>query len=117
MYWCEGTKADRGKNYDIEFVSSDSKMIQLFLDFLRRILKINNNKLRGRVKIYKDQNLDEIEKFWSKKSNISKYNFFKPIIRNRKSNNKKHRGTFTVRYSDKKKYEKLLSMIKNIQTS
>jgi hypothetical protein len=116
LYWCEGTRAERGKNYDIEFVNSDPEMIKLFVGFLEKILQTDMRKLRGRVKIHRNQNLDTIEKFWSKISGIPLERFTKPIIRN-KDSIKESNGTFTIRYSDKKKYEELISLINVLRAS
>ena len=84
LYSCEGTKLRRDKRrkneiyyWVIEFTNSNPKLIKLFTVFLRKIIKIEENKLKGQLIIYSDIQKKKLEEFWSKISGIPLFNFNK----------------------------------------
>lgn len=125
IYWCEGTKSirqNRGNPLQIEFVSSDPMLIRVFLKFLRNVLKIEENKLRGRLQLHEGDDKEKIENYWSKLSRIPTSQFQKPIIKKRKDDYKFHYnfleyGTFIIRYGSKEKYNELIQMITDLKRS
>jgi len=122
IYLCEGTRSkrqNRGKPEQIELVSSDPFIIKIFLNFLRKIIRIEENRLRGRLEIYSDRNEKQAKNYWSKITKIPVSQFQKPIIKEskkvRRSLNKLKYGTFILRYASKPKYELLMSTIENVK--
>ena len=122
-YLCEGTKLRkdlRYKNtyhYAIEFTNSEPNLIKLFLDFLRRFIGLNENKLKCQLSIYNEQNKNEIELFWSDLLKIPIKNFNKTYIFKPKNIKNKMilRGTCKLRYHDKESFLKLNDLIiKNV---
>ena len=121
LYKCEGTKLRRNKRYpqgntfyyDIEFTNSDPELVKLFLNFLREIVCINENKLKCEIFGYSDLDLEEIRQFWSLATNIPLANFHKTIVLKRKSNRFKPSqwGTCKIRYSSKAAYLRLDTVI------
>jgi len=118
IYLCEGTKSKRQNRCDpeqIEFVSTDPLLIIIFIKFLRKILDIKENKLRGRLQIHEDVNEKRAKKYWSKISGIPVTQFQKSIIKEIKQQkthyNKLNYGTFVVRYASKEKYNQLIQML------
>ncbi len=76
LYLGEGAKT---KEY-ISFGNSDPKIIELFLRLFRQAFIINETRLIGRVQCRADQNIKELEKFWSHISNIPLNQFYKSKI-------------------------------------
>lgn len=102
LYWSEGYKS--GKGCTVDLANSDSKMILMFLRFLREVYRIEETKLRILLYCYGDQNKDELIKFWSKLTKIPKNQFSKPYVRKdfRSDGRKMEHGMIHLRYSDKK---------------
>lgn len=123
LYSCEGTRLRRDKrrknevyHWVIEFTNSDPRLIQLFTRFLRRIIKIDEHRLKGQLFIYDDLDKEKLEKKWSKITDIRLENFNKTIIF--RSKNIKYKpnpnGTFKIRYHSKEAFKKLDSLVNKI---
>ncbi len=110
LYWAEGSKWS-GETI-VDFANSDKDMIVLFLNFLRKICGIKENKLRVFPYFYANQNFKKNIKYWSDITKIPKDQFTKPYIRKKFDESKGYRmpyGLIHLRYGDKK----LLNLIKN----
>ncbi len=116
LYCCEGTKLRRDKrrknniyHWVIEFTNSNSNLVKLFLGFLRKIIKIDETRLKGQLFIYEDLSKKMLEDRWSKITGISLDNFNKTIVL--RSKNFKYKpnpeGTFKIRYHSKEAFQKL----------
>ena len=90
--------------------------MRLFLSFLRRIIKIEESRLKGELFIYRDHEKNTLEKFWSRISGISLSRFNKTITLRAKNYKYKPNpnGTFKIRYHSKEAFQKLDSLIRNI---
>jgi len=120
LYSCEGTKLRKDKrrkndvyHWVIEFTNCDLRLIKLFLKFLRRIIRIDESRLKGQLFIYDDLKKGLLEKKWSINTRIPLDNFNKTIIL--KNKNEKYKpnpnGTFKIRYHSKEAFKKLDSLI------
>lgn len=118
IWLCEGTKARKDKrwknaySYAIEVTNTDPVIIKIFVDFLRKNLRVPEEKLRGQVQIHKGDSRGEIESFWSKTTGIPVVQFNKTIIREKGNKPGKTKGTFKIRVYDKVIFEKLQSLLK-----
>jgi hypothetical protein len=72
LYLCEGSKNRRL----ITFGNSDPRIIELFLKLMHRCYKIDKTKLRCTLQCRADQNIKELEKFWSKTTHIPLQQFY-----------------------------------------
>lgn len=103
LYWGEGSKWEGEKIVD--FANSDEGMINVFLNFLRKICGINESKLRIYLYCYANQNQDELINYWSKLTKVPVAQFTKPFVKQDFKQNKegkmKH-GLIHIRYADKK---------------
>jgi len=109
LYWGEGSQWPGEKIVD--FANSNTQMIKIFLEFLRKICGINEKKLRAYLYCYSNQNPEELIKYWSKITNIPQKQFTKPYVRqmyNESKTGKMKYGLIHIRYNDKK----LLLLIK-----
>lgn len=122
LYSCEGTKLRKDKrrkndvyHWVIEFTNSDLRLVKLFVEFLRSVIKIDESRLKGQLFIYDDLKKDLLEKKWSEITHIPLGNFNKTIIF--KSKNERYKpnpnGTFKIRYHSKAAFKKLDSLIRN----
>lgn len=104
LYWGEGTKY---RDQIVDLANSDPEMIRIFLQMLRDIYGILEEKLRVLLYCYADQDVDKLKKFWINVTNIAEKQFIKPYIRQDFLESKKNKmpyGLIHVRYHDKKLY-------------
>lgn len=115
IWWCEGSKKRRDKRwknaylYPIEVINSDPRILDIFLEYLRNVIGIDEKKLRGQIQIHEGDNKLKIETFWSQKLGIPRGQFNKTIIRAKGRQIKKPNkyGTFKIRYYDKRIFLRL----------
>lgn len=106
LYWAEGANG----YWTVDLSNSDPKMILIFLKFLRIICGVNEQKLRGLLYCYGNQDVEHLKKFWSKITKIPLAQFIKPYIRrdfSLKKSGKMRYGLFHIRYTDKKLLKKI----------
>jgi len=111
LYWGEGAKTGG----TIKFVNSDPKMIKLFLNFLRKICGIHEERLKALIHMYPDHNENGLKEFWSHLTNIPLERFYKSHIHKGRAGtykNKSQYGTIAINYSDKKLLDTLLLWMK-----
>ena len=118
IWMCEGTKQRKDKRWKnaylhaIEVTNTDPVIIKIFINYLRRNLRVPNGKLHGQVQIHEGDNKRELESFWSKVTNIPIAQFNKTIIRKRGNKQGKTKGTFKIRMYDKAIFEQLQKLLK-----
>lgn len=111
LYWAEGAKSD---NYSVvDFANSDPSMVSMFLDFLRKIFSIDENRLRLQLYCYADQDVPSLISFWCNLTNIPESQLIKPYIRKdfKKTGRKMIHGLIHIRYNDKKLWLEIMKMI------
>jgi hypothetical protein len=117
IFLCEGTKAHDRK---IEIVNSDPFIITTFLDFVRKIMKVPNEKIKGKLEIHNGQNIEKINIYWSKLTKIPNSQFLKPIIKNNTSSTRKRtnleNGTFIVNIFSKELRVQMDQLINGIKS-
>ncbi len=101
LYWAEGAKGGGS----VKFANSDPFMVRLFLDFLREVCCIHEERLKLLIHMYPDQDEKKLKNFWSKTTGVPLSNFYKSYIHIGKVGTYKNKslyGTIAVNYSDKK---------------
>jgi len=117
LYWAEGSK--KGK-HTVDFANSDRRMILVFLKALKKIYRVNKDRIRVFLYCYKNQKVSALLEYWSRLLNIPREQFTKPYIRkdfNINKSNKMPHGLVHIRYSDKKLLMQILSEIDKIQSN
>ena len=112
IYWCEGGKANSLNGIDL--ANSDSKMVLIFLRFLREVCRVDESRLRIYLYCYSNQSPDELIGYWSLVTQIPKEQFSKPYVRhdfNPGKTGKMSKGMVHIRYSDKKLWLQMLRWI------
>lgn len=77
LYWGEGGKL-RGR---VTISNTDPKVVKFALFWMTEILEIPLDKIRARLHLYKDMQIEDAVNFWSTSLNLSKDQFGKPYIK------------------------------------
>lgn len=97
LYWAEGYTATRNL---FVFANSDPAMIKLMISFLRKICRVPQDRLRGRVNIHPHLDIKKAQKYWARISEIPLKHFHKPLLAVSKASKYKRNtlplGTFRV---------------------
>ena len=112
LYWAEGAK----RGHTVDFANSDVSMCQIFVEFLRKVCRVEEKKLRGFIYCHENQDAEALIAFWSKALNIPKGQFTKPYIRRQGASQKKYpermiNGLVHIRYGDLKLLRQILTWI------
>jgi len=100
LYWAEG----QTDGY-IDLANSDTKMIKIFLRFLREICGVTESKIKVYLYCYANQDVSELMDYWKEVTGIPLEQFQKPYIRYDFDDSKKGKmehGLAHIRYHDKK---------------
>lgn len=77
LYWGEGGKT---KRYSITLANTDSNMIRFYLKWLE-IMEIPPTKIKVRLHLYTDMDIEKETRFWIRETGIPKRNFQKPHLK------------------------------------
>ena len=118
LYWGEGQKRHEGKRVSphIAFTNSEPDMIRFFLRFVREILGIPEEKIKGLVHIYPNIVKTDAVSFWSQATGLPEANFSTTVNVSRSSRGKRAanllpNGTLTLRVSSRKKFFEIMGLI------
>jgi hypothetical protein len=124
LYLCEGARARVSKRsngqkqniFAIEFTNMDTRVIKLFLEFLRKVLKADENKIKAELFIYPDHDDFKLKNYWIKQTRIPLSRFNKTIKLKQKNIKYKPNplGILKIRYSHKEHFLKMQGIIKKI---
>lgn len=102
LYWGEGAKSKNSTCNRVDFANSNPAMNVLFLNFLRKICGIREEKLRVYLYCYSNQDPKYLITYWSTLLQISPTQFSKPYVRmdfNPLKTGKMSQGMVHIRYS------------------
>lgn len=116
LYWGEGLKKGNALS---SVSSSDPSIIKFSIKWFSKIFLVPIKKIKIKLHLYKDMNIKNEIKFWSKELKIPQNQFSKPYIKNsnyRSINYKRSfgHGTCNINIGNAKLSEKILSEIKVI---
>ncbi len=116
LYWGEGTKS---KMDGLCIVNSDPSVIKFFVYWLNRSLSVPKKKLKVRLQLYNDMNVEAEMNYWSKALKIPLFQFIRPYIKKSSSKRINHKGGFghgtcDVRINSVPLAEKIFMSIKAI---
>lgn len=112
LYWCEGTNYNnKGKrNGTLAFTNTNIDMLKIWIKFLRNICNLNEEKIRVRVYVHKNQNGQRLKRYWSKTLEIPIRNFENVSFTNKDSTKPEYKGTIKIKVHN----IKLLDTIRGI---
>lgn len=116
LYWGEGTKSSESI---LAFTNTDPDMVKFFVKWLN-LFGIDNKKMKARLHLYTDMNVEKETLFWSKYLNIKIDNFNKPQIKKSKLSDITYKhgfghGTCSVSYGNIHLYEQVMMGLKYIR--
>lgn len=120
LYICEGTRAridNKGrKNFSVEFTNKDPRTIKIFLEFLRKVIKAEEERIKAQLFIYPDHNEEKLILYWSELTKIPIRRFTKTIQLRQKNIRYKPNplGTLKIRYHHKKHFLVIQDIITQI---
>lgn len=91
LYWGEGSKS---QPTGLAISNTDPSIIQFFIIWLTKSLKLLKNKLRVQLHLYKDMDIEKEIQFWSKTLSIPNSQFNKPYIKRSLLRAINHKGGF-----------------------
>lgn len=117
LYLGEGSKTQRGS---LMLGNSNPKIIDLFLRLLRNCYNIDENKFRCTLQCRADQNIEALEKFWSKTTNIPLSQFYKarvdPRTIGKKSKKIDYKGVCRIDYFSADIFNEIIKIIEVVYT-
>lgn len=91
LYWGEGTKCRRD---GLSISNTDPSVIKFFILWLNKSLNIPREKMRVGLHLYRDMDIDQEMRFWSKLLEIPLLQFNRPYIKKTSSERINHKGGF-----------------------
>lgn len=117
LYWGEGYKS--GKHPKLSFTNSDPQMIIVFMRFIRRILKISDERIRTHIHIHPNLKIKEAVRFWADLTSLKQENFM--IVKQVSSASSGVRpknilpyGTLDIRVNSRQVYFKMMGLINGL---
>ncbi len=113
LYWAEGMKVDRGT---VMLTNTDPAMLRIFIAWLE-LFGVKKEKLKARLHLYSDMQIEKQVAFWAKELNLSTTTFRNTYIKQSESSkrvNYKGRfgfGTCAVWVHSMELYEKIMMSI------
>lgn len=118
LYLTEGAKYNLTRRGCLSLGNSNVQIINLFLTLLKTCYSFNLEKIRCTVQCRADQNIEELQVYWSKKTNIPRRLFYKSLIdprtRGKPTLKPEYKGVLKIDYFDAKILYDLDSLAKLI---
>lgn len=112
LFWGEGNKVNKNS---VRLGNTDPELIKVFLNFLREIYCIDENKLRFGLQLFQDISEEEAKSFWINKIGIKPNQFHKVImtksIQKGTYRKKCKYGVLTIYFSNTKLRDIIMSAI------
>lgn len=90
LYWAEGGKTRRST---LVLTNTDPGMLKMYLKWLT-LLKVQKERLKIKLHLYKDMNVDREVAFWSKELGINKTHFHKTWVKKSKMTDLTYKNNF-----------------------
>jgi hypothetical protein len=123
LYWAEGYKkgAFGSKWKSVDFANSDPEMIKLIMKFFRKILNVEDKKIKIQLLAHPNVDIEKSVNYWSRLTNIPKKQFIKTCCSISKSSKGKRdkksltNGTVHIRISDVSLFFKIIGWIDGLK--
>src|SRR3989338_2159025 len=120
VYAGEGNKTANVSNQHVEVANSDPDILRIFIKFLMNVCSVPRSKIRVRLILYKDIDVEEAHDYWSKELGIFVDQFQNPFIKQSYANlpyrhlRRSKYGTAHVNLYDVKIYRKIMGWLRAI---
>ena len=116
LYLGEGGKTERGS---ARISNSDPLVIKIAMRFFREVCGVKEERFRGNIHAFAHTDVEKTEKYWSKITGISRYQFQKTYIKASSASLQKRytlpHGTFSINVSDTKIFLTIMGWIEKIK--
>lgn len=124
LYWAEGyKKGAMGSRWkSIDFTNSDPEMIELMMKFFRKVLEVEDKKIKIQLLAHPNVDIEKSVSYWSRLTNIPKKQFIKTCCSISKSSKGKRdkktltNGTVHIRISDVSLFFKIIGWIDGLKS-
>lgn len=118
LYWAEGKKSERSA-LSLTFSNSDPYMVNVYMRFIREILKIPEERIRAGIHIYPSLVSSQCKNFWSEITKLPENRFYIVTQVSRASQNKRPfnilpYGTIAIKVNSRIQFYKVKGMIQGI---
>jgi hypothetical protein len=123
LYWGEGTKSDgRGTHPVLAFANSDAAMVRVYMQFLRKILKEDEPRIRGGIHLYPSTNIQKARLFWAKVTRLPADRFYiSTMVIKSSAGKRSHKllphGTVTIRVNNRQLFHRMRGMLAGLAHS
>ncbi len=110
LYWAEGyRRQDRNRSPRVNIANSDPALISIFLRFLRKILKVPEERFKVSIRIHPNINAKSTINFWSKITKIPQNRFhittqISKASQRKRPHNSLPYGTLDLRVNSRQKF-------------
>jgi transcriptional regulator with XRE-family HTH domain len=113
LYWCEGGKTEQSQ---LTFINSDPKLIEYFLNTLRKAFNIDEKRFRVLLHVHGYHNIENQIKFWSNITRIPEVQFTKPYnkLNAGKRIKEDYQGCVSIRYYGREIRQEMMFLISEI---
>ena len=127
LYWAEGYKRPIMKNgkartyHPVSLTNSDPELIKIFLNFLRSVCEVKQEKIIACLRLFEHQNEKKLIDFWNEVTKIPANNFRKSYYGISKSSlgkrpfNTLPYGTLQISVYDTKLYHRIMGWIEGMK--
>lgn len=119
LYWGEGGKT---KSAELILSNTNPAILKFFIHWADKIYGVNRSKLKIKLHLYKDMDINKEISFWSKTLNIKKSSFTKPYVKNSTKSSLTYKtgfghGTCNVRIANAILCKKVLMGLRAIENN
>lgn len=114
LYWAEGGKSGR----QLDFTNSDPSMIKVAMLWLRKVLKVPEEKFRASIYYHSGQDEKSMKSFWSSVTGIPTKQFHKSTFKKEGTGHRKnilYNGTCKIRVCNADLHQKVLAWIEQFE--
>ncbi len=117
LYWGEGYKSNRHPK--LSFTNSDREMVVIFMKFIRKILNIDDKRIRTHIHIHPNLNYRKAKVFWSEATGLPISNFrivdqVSVASAGVRPKNILPFGTLDIRVNSRQEYYRMMGLIKGL---
>jgi len=93
LYWAEGSRRNK---HSIQLANLDHRILKIFVEFLRTICRIHENKITLYVQLYRKFNKKRAEIYWSKTLKIARSQIIINPHTDKRSKGEEQRSKFGI---------------------
>jgi predicted DNA-binding protein YlxM (UPF0122 family) len=93
LYWAEGNRTNK---HSIQLANLDHRILKIFVEFLRKICGIHENKITLYVQLYRKFNKEQAETYWSKTLKIPRSQIIVNPHTDKRSKGEEQRSKFGI---------------------